>query len=171
MVKVQITGNIHVHLQIINVWFSMKTANEQLISTLELAIKNGLNKFETQRESDSLSDLYLFFNEENTSLIIYDDMENKLVEIELDKFLGNSNKSHEQEVIGAAKIAIKTLEKNKAFDLDYIYKPFSISFVDADFIVSEELIFIDDEMLKLNNSLLTDLDKELNDFLKELMNS
>jgi len=142
--------------------------NEQLISTIESAINRGLSKFETQNLTESLSDLYLYFDEENASLTVYDDVENQLVDVELDYF-NESSESHEREVVEAAKIAADRLNKAGLFNKDYILKPFSVCLVDADFIISEELVFVDDETLKLNDGLLADLDKELNEFLKELM--
>ena len=149
---------------------SMKITNEQMISTIESAIKNGLNKFETQSNTeDKLSDLYLYFDERNAMLTVYDDIENRLIDIELDNFTGFLENTREKELANAGKVAAENLNKTGIFDKEYILKPFSISLVDADFIVSEELIFIDDETLKLDNSLLDNLDKELNDFLKELM--
>jgi len=148
----------------------MKTTKEQLISTIESAIKDGLNKFETQnKEEDTLSDLYLYFDEENAVLTVHDDIENQLIEVELDNFAGFSGQSCEIELVKAGKIAAENLDKAGFFNKDFILKPFSISLVDADFIVLEELIFIDDETLQLDNSLLENLDKELNDFLRELM--
>ncbi|MDR0231600.1 MAG: hypothetical protein LBI82_05715 [Dysgonamonadaceae bacterium] len=147
----------------------MKATNEQLITAIESAISEGLSRFETQHSVETLSDLYLYFDEENLDLIVHDDVENQLISVELDYFNGSSELSHEEEFLEAAKIATERLNKAGLFDKDYILKPFSVSLVDSDFIVSEELIFIDDETLKLNDGLLAGLDKELNDFLKELM--
>ena len=163
------TQNIHVHLQNVKRELSMNATNEQLISAIESAIKDGLNHFEVQNKADTLSDLYLYFDEENAALIVYDDVENRLTDVELDNFAEFSGQSYEKELIEAGKIAAENLDKVDFFNKEYILKPFAISLVDADFIVSEELIFIDDETLKLDNSLLENLDKELNDFLKELM--
>jgi len=142
--------------------------NEQLISAIESAINKGLSQFEAQYSTESLSDLYLYFDEESTSLTVYDDVENQLLNVELDYF-SEPSESHEREVVEAAKMAAERLNKAGLFNKDYILKPFSVSLVDADFIISEELVFIDDETLKLNDSLLAGLDKELNEFLKELM--
>ncbi len=147
----------------------MNPTNEQLISAIEAAIKEGLSKFEAQDRAETLSDLYLYFDEENTSLTVYDDMENQLIDIELDGFNESFGQSREKEILEAAKTAADKLNKAGEFNKDYILKPFSVSLVDSDFIISEELIFVDDETLMLNDSLLADLDKELNEFLKELM--
>ena len=147
----------------------MRTVNENLISAIESAIKQSLSKFEAQNEENSLSDLYLYFDEENTSLVIYDDIENRLINVDLENFTESSGQSREKEIFEAAKTASEKLDKAGVFNKEYILKPFSISIIDSDFIVSEELIFIDNETLRLDDSLLADLDKELNDFFKELM--
>jgi len=147
----------------------MKEINEQLVSVIESIVKQALDTFEAQRDANALCDLYLYFEEENISLIVYDDIENQLVESGLDNFAAFPNQSREEEVVDAARVAVNKLNQDGFFDKEYILKPFSVSFVDADFIVLEELIFIDDETLKLNDTLLANLDRELNDFLKELM--
>ena len=147
----------------------MNSTNEQLISAIESAINEGLSKFETQDQVKTLSDLYLYFDEENMSLSVFDDMENQLVEVELDGFSESFGQSHEDELLAAAKIAADRLNKADSFNKDYILKPFSVSLVDSDFIISEELVFVDDETLRISDSLLAGLDKELNDFFKELM--
>jgi len=147
----------------------MKVINELLISAIESAIKSGLDRFEAQGKTDMLSDLYLCFDEESAVLTVYDDVENRLIDVELDNLAGFSDRSYEKELAEAGKIAAENLDKAGLLNKEYILKPFSISIVDSDFIVSEELIFVDDETLKLDNNLLENLDKELNDFLKELM--
>ena len=48
-------------------------------------------------------------------------------------------------------------------------KPFSISLTDEDFVVIEELLFIDDDMLLLDDPLLKDLDADLDNFLAKLL--
>ena len=148
----------------------MKGINEQLALTLESAIRQSLDKFEAQQEMNTtLSDLYLYFDEENSNLVVYDDIENRLIDCDLDNFAETPDRSREKEFINAAKIAVERLNKEGAFDKEHILKPFSVNLVDSDFIVLEELLFLDNETLKLNDSLLANLDKELNDFLKELM--
>ena len=46
-------------------------------------------------------------------------------------------------------------------------KPLSVSLTDEDFVVIEELLFIDDDVLRLDDPLLKDLDADLDDFLSE----
>ncbi len=147
----------------------MNERNEQLVLTVESIIKQALEVFESQQDVNFLSDLHLFFDEENANLTVYDDVENKLIEGDLDSFVEFLGQSKVEKIIEAGMEAVNKLNQRGFFDKEYVLKPFSVNFVDADFIVSEELIFIDNELMKLNDPLLADLDQELNDFLKELM--
>ena len=85
----------------------MKATNEQLISAIESAIKDGLNQFEVQNKANTLSDLYLYFDEENIVLVVYDDVENRLIDIELDDCAEFSGQSYEKRLIEAGKIALE----------------------------------------------------------------
>ena len=147
----------------------MKNVTEVLIPILESALKKGLNVFETAASGNSLSDLYLHLDGENSILSIYDDVENKLHEINLEKEQENEPELFENQLIDTLKRVVANLEQQHLFDRDFIFKPFAVSIVDDDFIVSEELIFIDDDTLKLDGDLMTNLDRELDDFLKDLM--
>ena len=55
------------------------------------------------------------------------------------------------------------------FDVPRFMKPLSVSLTDEDFVVIEELLFIDDDMLRLDDPLLKDLDADLDDFLANLL--
>ncbi len=143
--------------------------NEHLISRIESAIIQGLDTFEAQFAENTLSDVYLYFDEENTIMVVFDDMENRLSEVELDDFSKSFDKNREEEFISSIKVAVENVSKGGYFQRDYVYKPFSVSLVDNDFIVSEELLFIDDDTLKLNDGLLADLNKDLDSFLKKLL--
>ena len=47
--------------------------------------------------------------------------------------------------------------------------PLSVSLTVEDFVVIEELLFIDDDVLRLDDPLLKDLDADLDDFLANLL--
>jgi hypothetical protein len=147
----------------------MKNVREELIPVLESVFKKSLNVFEATASENSLSDLYIHLNGDTSVLSVYDDVENKLYEINLEKEQEDAPDRFERQLICTAKQVLLNLEQQHLFDKDFIFKPFAVSLVDDDFIVSEELVFIDDDTLKLDGNLMTNLDKELDDFLKELM--
>jgi hypothetical protein len=147
----------------------MKGTNKSLESVLKTAIEDSLENYQMTNDGSFLGDLYLHYNAENQTIMFFDDVENELLTVNL------SDKDiildiHSSKAIKfAAKAALKELEKEAVFEKDFIHKPFSVSMIDSDFIVIDELIFIDDETMKLEGDFWVNLDKELDDFLKDLM--
>lgn len=148
----------------------MDKRNDELGLMIESVIKEGLLNFEQQKEDDFLSDIYLYFDEDTFSFVVYDDMENCLSKTYFEKKSDISSSEFEKKLIISSKKVLQNLEKSGFFNKDYMLKPFSISMVDRDFIVNRELFFIDDDTLQINNDLFEELDKELDDFLRKLMN-
>jgi hypothetical protein len=141
----------------------MKIVNKSLLPVIETAIKESLESYESNNDGNSLSDLYLHYDDENEEIkfSVYDDMENLLNEVQFPK----------EEALNTHTIrfVLQKMEQEQFFNREYIIKPFTVSLVDDSFIVLEELIFIDDDTLKLNDGLLAGLDKELDDFIKKLL--
>ena len=67
------------------------------------------------------------------------------------------------------KAVLTILSTKNIFDTPRFMKPLSVSLTDEDFVVIEELLFIDDDMLRLDDLLLKDLDADLDDFLANLL--
>lgn len=149
----------------------MNTDKNIVYSAVKFGIRDALSFFGGKNNGDTLSDIYIRIDEENSRIEIFDDMENLLAEriIELWPDDQNGGDNYEQAFIKASKTALQELKKEGAFKEDFLCKPFSISLVDESFIIVEELFFIDDENLKLDCGSLINLDKELDDFLKNLM--
>jgi hypothetical protein len=147
----------------------MKGTNKSLEVALKSAIVDSLKNFQLTNDDGFLNDLYLCYDSENQTIAFFDDVEKELLTINLndkDILLGaNSFK----EVKLAAKAVLKELEKETVFEKDFIHKPFTVSLIDRDSIVIDELIFIDDDTLKLDEDFWVSLDKELDNFLKDLM--
>ena len=64
---------------------------------------------------------------------------------------------------------LATFATKNSFDAPRFLKPFSVSLTDEDFVVVEELMFLDDDLLRLDDPLLQNLDKDLDDFLAKLL--
>jgi hypothetical protein len=147
----------------------MKGTNKGLEVVLKSAIIESLKSYQFTNEGSFLGDLYICYDEENQTVTFFDDVEKELLSVNLnDKDIVLDVNSF-REIKVSAKAVLKELEKEAVFEKDFIHKPFTVSMVDSDFIVIDELIFVDDEMLKLDDDFRISLDKELNDFLKDLM--
>ena len=139
----------------------MKTKIEELKSAVNIALKN----YQKQSPESSLSDLLVFFDEENDALTFFDDLENQLYSIDWNET------EEETETSSLLKKALQEQDKDGFFNQNFIFKPFSVNLVDENFLINEELIFIDDENIQLDNKIWTALDKELDDFFNDLMNN
>jgi hypothetical protein len=139
----------------------MKTINKKLVPILEIALKESLENYESKNEGNSLGDLYLHYDEEENALFIYDDTDNLLNKVQFPQ----------DEIFNAAtfRFVVEQPEQLQLFDRKYIFKPFTISLVDKDFIVFEELFFLDDDTIKLGNNIWNNIEKELDDFLKKII--
>ena len=84
----------------------------------------------------------------------------------------NSNEEENafnKRVAASVKAVLTILSTKNIFDVPRFMKPLSVSLTDEDFVVIEELLFIDDDMLRLDDPLLKDLDADLDDFLANLL--
>jgi hypothetical protein len=136
---------------------------------LKSAIVGSLKNYQLTNRGSFLGDLYMCYDEENQTITFFDDVERELLAVNLtDKDIVLDVNSF-KEVKISAKAALKELERETVFEKNFIHKPFTVSMVDCDFIVIDELIFVDDETLKLDDDFWINLDKELNNFLKDLM--
>ena len=129
---------------------------------LEIAIKESLKNYELKEDSNSLGDLYLYHDVEDNSLVIYDDTDHLLNRVQL-----QDNQAYN--LAYTLRQVLQQVGKERLFERDYIIKPFTVSLIDKDFIVLEELFFLDDDMIKLNNTIWTNIEKELDDFIKNLL--
>jgi hypothetical protein len=147
----------------------MKAINKSLEPVLKSAILESLKNYDLTNDGSFLGDLYIYFDGENQTLTFFDDVEKELFAVNLSDEDNIPDTELQREIKHTAQFVLKELEKEKTFDTEFIGKPFTVSMVDSDFIVEEELIFIDDNTLKLDGDLWSGLDKELDDFLKNLM--
>lgn len=103
---------------------------------------------------------------ESGELQIYDDEEHLIEKIVIFDWV-NSNEEENafnKRVAASVKAVLTILSTKNIFDVPRFMKPLSVSLTDEDFVVIEELLFIDDDMLRLDDPLLKDLDADLDDF-------
>jgi hypothetical protein len=139
----------------------MKIINKTQVSLLEIAIRESLKNYESKREANSLGDLYLYYDTEENILFFYDDLENLLNEIQLP--------SGEELSLHTLRFVAQHLNQANFFDKDYIFKPFTISLTDKYFAVTEEVFFLDDNTVKLEGNMWSEMEKDLDSFLKDLL--
>ncbi|KAA6302700.1 MAG: hypothetical protein EZS26_001207 [Candidatus Ordinivivax streblomastigis] len=143
--------------------------NKSLHLLLKSAVVAALENYKLANEESFLGDIYIYYSKDNQTLTFFDDTEKELYTVQLNENEELSESDLQQAVQEAACLILSELEKENIFEQDFISKPFAISWVDDDFVVQSELLFIDDDTLKLGGDLWSGLDKDLNDFFKQLM--
>ena len=136
--------------------------NKVLASILGTAIRESLTNYESKRNGNSLGDLYLYHNTDDNTLVIYDDTNMALNEIQL------TNERYFN-IAHTLRQVLYQAGKERLFDRNYITRPFAASLVDKDFTVLEELFFLDDDMVKVSNAYWKTIEKDLDDFLDNLL--
>jgi len=148
----------------------MSTNNAKIQSVIESTFDRVINKL-ASNESNCYSDLFVQVDSDSGELQIYDEDEKLIEKTIIFDWVNNAveDEKYDDMVVSPLKSALSVLSTKQAFENACFMKPFSICLVDEDFSVIEELIFLDDENLRLDDPLLKNLDADLDDFLSELL--
>lgn len=149
----------------------MSANNAKIQSVLETTFTSAIGKLTAEDSNGYYSDLYVQADAENGELQIYDEEERLLNKIVIFDWVGSScsEEQFNKQVANAVKAVLTLLVAKKVFESPHIMKPFSVSLTDEDFVVIEELLFLDDELFRADDPLLKDLDADLDDFLAKLL--
>ena len=149
----------------------MSTNNSKVQTVIEAAFQTAIDRLAADTAGNLLSDLYVQVDQETGELQIYDEEEHLIEKTIIYEWV-NSQEAEEQfikRVVGILKNVLATFATKNSFDAPRFLKPFSVSLTDEDFVVVEELMFLDDDLLRLDDPLLQNLDKDLDDFLAKLL--
>lgn len=149
----------------------MSANNAKIQSVLETTFTSAIGKLTADDSNSYHSDLYVQADPESGELQIYDEEERLLDKTIVFDWVDcpcDEDKFNKQ-VANTLKSVLTLLVSKNIFDSPHITKPFSVSLTDEDFVVIEELLFLDDEVLRADDPLLKDLDADLDDFLANLL--
>lgn len=149
----------------------MSANNAKIQSVLETTFTSAIGKLTADDSNSYHSDLYVQADPESGELQIYDEEERLLDKTIVFDWVDcpcDEDKFNKQ-VANTLKSVLTLLVAKNIFDSPHIMKPFSVSLTDEDFVVIEELLFLDDEVLRADDPLLKDLDADLDDFLAKLL--
>ena len=142
----------------------MGTNLTQIKSILETLFLSAIQKMTTDKNGNYISDIYVQADPENGELLIYDEGENLVDKTVIFDWVNNTEGEEvfNRRVADVLKSVLASLSAKNIFDNPRFIKPLSISLTDESFVVIEELLFLDDPLLK-------DLDADLDKFLDELL--
>jgi hypothetical protein len=119
----------------------------------------------------TVCDLHIMADAESGELQIFDEEENLIERVVIFDWVKSkeSKDVFNKKVAAVLKAVLTVLAAGNKFDQPCFLKPFSVNLVDDDFAEIEELLFIDNDMFRLDDPLLKDLDADLDDFLDNLL--
>lgn len=117
-----------------------------------------------------VNDLFLQIDCEEGELRIYDDQDELIAHQEIFSWSDTGTIDEPAtEAVETVRELVTRLEQKGFWSKEVFARPFSIELVRSDFSVIEELLFLDEDLVKLSSPLLDGLGKELDKFLGELL--
>ena len=142
-------------------------ATEQTLQQLERVLRKVAEKFPSQEEATLLTDIHIRVSQESGELTVYDDDDKEITRSVIEQWIDNKDDGFYDDVAG---IVRNVLNKHKAqVEAMSILKPFSFVLEDDDHENIAELYVVDDDTVIIDEELMADLDKDLDDFLANLL--
>ncbi len=145
--------------------------SSQSYSLVEQTLKTVLEEFSAGKEQLAVTDIHIQPRYDSGELTIYNDDDEELARTVIEEWVDNEY-SDEQFYIEAETLFRELLRKWQAANVLEnlsVMKPYSFVLVDDEKETIAELLLIDDDTMMLSEELLQGLDKELDDFLKKLL--
>lgn len=143
--------------------------SEQSLSTIEAAIRQAVAKYTCNCEQTAVTDIHLQPDQSSGQLTIYNDDDEELANVMIEEWATYDGDDFQENVEPSLRNILCKMKEAGDFDKVTILKPYSFVLVDEEKETVAELLLMDDDTILVNDELLKGLDKELDDFLKDLL--
>lgn len=144
--------------------------SQQSLSNIESAIRKAVGKYASNcGEPAIVTDIHLQPNQASGQFVIYNDEDEELANVMIEEWATYDDDNFIEIVEPTICNIINKIKEAGNLEKLTILKPYSFVLVDEYKETISELLLIDDDTLLVNDELLKGLDKELDDFLKELL--
>lgn len=142
-------------------------ATEQTLQQTERAIRKIAEKFPANEEATLLTDIHIRVSQETGEMLAFDDDDNEINRCVIEQWIDNKDDDFYKDVAST----LRTILNNRKDLIEQmsVLKPYSFVLEDDDRETIEELYLVDDDIVILNDDLMADLDKDLDDFLDKLL--
>ncbi len=145
----------------------MMKATEQTLQQIERAIRKVADKFPTNDESGILTDIHLRVTQDTGELVAFDDDDKEITRCIIEQWIENKDDNFYEDV---AVVLRSVLTKQKdLIEKMTILKPYSFVLEDDDHEHLAELYLVDDDTAIIDQELMAGLDKDLDNFLEDLL--
>lgn len=143
--------------------------SEQSLSTIEAAIRQAVAKYTCNCEQTAVTDIHLQPDQSSGQLTIYNDDDEELANVMIEEWATYDGDDFLENIEPSLRNILCKMKEAGDFDKVTILKPYSFVLVDEEKETVAELLLMDDDTILVNDELLKGLDKELDDFLKDLL--
>lgn len=143
--------------------------SQQSQSIIESAIQKAIGKYVSNCDHTVVTDIHLQPDQTSGLLIIYNDDDEELANVMVEEWATYEEDDFVEKTEPALRTILCKMKDAGDFEKVNILKPYSFVLVDEEKETVAELLLVDDDTLLVNDELLKGLDKELDDFLKELL--
>lgn len=148
---------------------NMSEINEQVAGQIDRLLGKVADKFPANVEATLITDIHLRANGETGELVAFDDDDNELTRVVVEQWIDSRD---EDFCLSATKLIRRRIEaKAKKLEQMSIIKPFSFVLEDDERESVAELYVVDGDTVIIDEDMMKDLDKDLDDFLKQLLSS
>ena len=142
-------------------------ANEQTLQEVERAIRKVADKFPPTDEASILTDIHLRVNQETGELVAFDDDDNEVNRCIVEQWIDNKEDTFYKDVANTLRTVLN--KYRQTIEGMSILKPYSFVLEDEDHENLEELYVVDDDTVIIDEELMKGLDKDLTDFMNQLL--
>ena len=142
-------------------------ANEQTLQQIERILRKTAEKFPASDSPSAMTDIHLRVTQETGELVIYDDDDNEVTRCVVEQWIDNKDEDFYEQITSILRRSIEKL-KDVTEGIGLL-KPFSYVLENDDRESVAELYVVDDDTVIIDEELMAGLDKDLDDFFKNLL--
>lgn len=143
--------------------------SQQSQSLIESAIRKAVGKFTCACEQTIVTDIHIQPNQHSGEFYLFDDEDKELASVLIEEWLSDDSDDFYEGIERPLQTILGKMKEAGEFDKLTILKPYSFVLVDDDKETIADILLVDDDTLLVDTQLLAGLDRELDDFLKELL--
>lgn len=140
---------------------------EQTLQQIERAIRKIADKFPQNVETDILTDIHIRVSQDTGELMALDDDDNEITRCVIEQWIENKDDRFYEEAEATIRSVLN--KQKETIEQMAIMKPFSFVLEDDDREHVAELYLVDDEIVIIDKELMAGLDKDLDQFMEELL--
>ena len=142
-------------------------ATEQTLQQIERIIRKTADKFPTDPNTSVMTDIHVRAYQDSGELITYDDSDEEITRGLVEQWIDNTDDDFYSAI---PPIIRKCIERQKALVKAMgIMKPFTFVLENDEKETVEELYIVDDDLVIIDDDMMQDLDKDLDEFLDNLL--